>query len=488
MIKRERFEKAAPRRQQSAPKTSGGAALPAFKPMQDLGVAGTAVFGGIIQQKDVSNLWRGSARYTLVSEIVSNVSIVAASIRHYMNLATHPAWKVVPVSDTDPEAKELAEFVDEVLFDMDTTMSSLVRSTTSYLFHGFSFQEWRAKKRQDGRIGFQHVKPRPQHTVERWSVDESGEVLGVFQRSPQTGRLIGLPRGKLVYAVDHTFTDAPDGFGIFRQLVEPHNRLKKLLSLEVSVFERDLRGIPIGRAPLSKLREAVSNGIVKQADADRCVNSLREFLEMQSKDNDTSLLLDSQPYESQASDGDKVSSVMQWSLDLLQGGANGLADLAKAIDRIQREIARIISTEHLMLGDQGGNRALATDKSRNLYLTLNSSLSDMAAVYDRDLITPLWLLNGLPEDKKPWLSVEEVSFRDVEQMGAALRDMATAGAVLAPDDPAIGEMRDLLGLSRPDPVDNLVVMPVGRDQLDEDSDMDTDQGVDQDLDEDMPED
>ena len=50
----------------------------------------------------------------------------------------------------------------------------------------------------------------------------------------------------------------------------------------------------------------------------------------------------------------------------------------------------------------------------------------------------------------PELSTEAVRFTDVEQIGATLRDMATAGAVLEPDDPIIGEVRDLMGVSRPD--------------------------------------
>jgi len=139
-------------------------------------------------------------------------------------------------------------------------------------------------------------------------------------------------------------------------------------------------------------------------------------------------------------------------MDLLQGTANGLPELSTAIDRLQREMARIIGTEHLMMGDQGGNRALAVDKSRNLYLIANATLSTVTAAYDADLVEAAWALNGFPEESKPWFSAEDVSFKDVGQVTSALRDMATAGAVLAPDDPVIDDVRDLLGVSRYDGV------------------------------------
>jgi len=40
-------------------------------------------------------------------------------------------------------------------------------------------------------------------------------VIGVWQRHPQTGQLIGLPRGKLVYLVEDTLTDSPERCGSF---------------------------------------------------------------------------------------------------------------------------------------------------------------------------------------------------------------------------------------------------------------------------------
>lgn len=444
--------------------------VPRVKPFQEMGVSGTAVYSGFIQQKDRASAWKGQKRYETAADILANISIVAASVRFFLNLISYPEWSVVPVSDKDPEAVRLAEFVEDVIYNMEIPLPRVIRKSGTYQFHGFGIQEWIAKRREDGLIGIETIESRPQHTIERWAISDNGSVEGVWQRSPQTNALLGLPRRKLVYIVEDTFTDSPEGFGIFRNLLEPYTRLKQYLELETRTFERDLRGIPIGRAPIGAIRRAVDAGVLEKEKGEELITEIKRAIEIQVKDSNTGVLLDSQPYESTSADGFTVSAMLQWDLSLLQGTANGLDELAKAIDRLQREMARIIGTEQLMMGDQGGNRALSLDKSRNLYLIANSVLGNVVTAYDRDIIDVLWMLNGLPEDKKPWFQAEDVAFKDVIDVTSALKEMAAAGAVLDPTDPAIDDVRDLLGISRS--VVNPELMGEPGDEGDETDDMD----------------
>ena len=115
-------------------------------------------------------------------------------------------------------------------------------------------------------------------------------------------------------------------------------------------------------------------------------------------------------------------------------------------------MARIMGTEGLLLGgDKVGSLALSRDKSHNLFLVVDGTLLEIGQQFDRDMLDVAWMLNGWPDEMKPTMNHEAVQFKDIEQIAAALRDMANAGAILDDDDPAIGEVRDLLGLSRPDP-------------------------------------
>lgn len=440
---------------------AGGLSLPRMRPFKEMGAGGVSVWGGYIRSIERNVNWSGRQRYITTSDIVANVSIVAASVHYFMNVVSRPSWSVVPADDT-PKAAEYADFVDEVLYDMETPWPRIIRRATSYRFHGFSIQEWTAKKLEaksrhrgkgskhhaGGGIGISDIEARPQHTIEQWVVDDHGEVEGVWQRSPQTQALLGLPRSKLIYLVDDALSDSPEGLGAFRHLAEPYSRLKQFLALETRAFERDLRGTPIGRAPITLINEAVNAGNLTRAQGDVMIRGMQDFIEQQVKQADTGMLLDSMPYESDVVAGRQMTATPQWSMELLQGSANGLQELHAAIDRLQREMARIFGTEHLMLGESAGSRALSQDKSRNLYLSANAVLSNIVEAMTQDLIDPLWNLNGFPEELKPWFKAEDVAPREVGEITAALREMATAGAVLAPDDDIIDDIRDLLGVSR----------------------------------------
>jgi hypothetical protein len=426
----------------------GRAPTPPPVPFKEMGTSGTAVYGGYVQVKERSPKWTGRQKWVTASEMAVNTSIIAAGVHYFLNLVAYPSWTFQPHDEEDEESLALAEFTEHVLNDMDTPWYKIVRRACMYRFHGFGIQEWTAKHRDDGLIGFKDIESRPQQTIEQWDVDVDGTVLGVWQRSPQTGNMLGIPRDKVLYLVEDTLTDNPEGIGMFRHMASPYERLMQLQNLEMRAYERDLRGTPIARAPLTFLDRAIKNGDISQADADALVAKFEALVALQVKQSDTGLVLDSMPYFSDSEAGDQVSGVPQWGFELLSGGGVGHGEIAAAIDRVQREIARIIGVEHLMMGDMGGNRALSEDKSRNLYLIANSVLKYIASAVKQDILVPLWRLNGFPLNKMPEPKPEDVTFKNAEAITNALGKMASAGATLAPNDPVVNDIRDLLGVSR----------------------------------------
>src|SRR6188508_3008927 len=116
MVERVRLGKATVSRLNRGINTPG-LGLPPAKPFKEMGGTGTAVYGGFVQRKDKAPEWYGKQRYTISSEILSNISIVAASVRYFLNLVSHPQWTVTPASDTD-EDRMYSEFVEDVIHDM----------------------------------------------------------------------------------------------------------------------------------------------------------------------------------------------------------------------------------------------------------------------------------------------------------------------------------------------------------------------------------
>lgn len=452
----------------SAP--GGGAGMPAVDPFDEAGVSGTAIWGGYVQIIERDPRLTGQMRWKTVSDMLANVSIVAASTRFFLNLVAKPNWQIEPARDVDEDtssdaAKAVAEFVEDVLYDMASPWSRVVRRTGLYRFHGFGIAEWTAKHRDDGDIGLEDIEPRPCHTIERWQPDANGTILGVWQRSPQNGQLYWLPRPKLLYMVDDTLTDSPEGMGLFRHLIDPSDRIQRFLKLEGQGYERDLRGIPVARAPLAAINKAVRDGKMTKEDGVKAVEALKKFVKLQVKAEDTGLMLDSSVYQGITADGTTVSTKDMWGVELLTGTQNSLGELNTAIERLTADMARIIGTEQLLMGSNSrgsGGKSMSEDKSRNLYLMVNSTVGEIAEGVDRDIIGVICLMNGIPKELWPTAKTEDVSAKDVESIAAALRDMAQAGAVLAPDDPAINDLRDLMGVSRqPDRDDSWLAPELG---------------------------
>lgn len=423
-----------------------GQALPRAKPFSQMGRPGTPVYGGIVLMPEKNSKVIGQEKYRTYADLLANVSIVAAGVRYFLNIVARPSWSAEPADESD-EAKKYADFVNDVLFeDLHTPWSRVVRRAGTYRFYGFNVQEWIANRRDDGFIGFEDIEARPQWTIWRWEVDDNGQILGMWQRDPITGRQMGLPRGKVMYLVDDTLSDSPEGLGLLRHIVEPATRLEEYLKQEAFGFMRDLRGIPIGRAPIEELSQQVALGQLTQAQMDTAVNNLMEFVKLEKKAKNTALLMSSQPYVNRSDTGESAASQYKWDMSLVSGEAPGLPEVGKAVERLQMEIARVFGVEQMMLGASSvGSHALAKEKATSLYTMANSVLRDIRLQAQHDLLWPLWSLNGWDEKLMPELKAEDVSPKDVQQVSGVLRDMATAGFMAQPDDEIQNFVRDLMG-------------------------------------------
>lgn len=446
---------------------------PRVSPTQTIGAPGVRIIGGMIDSDERSAELADRRKYKTYSDMLVNTSIVAAGVRYYLNLIAKARWQFEP-SEADTTAK-FAEAAEQMLTeDPITPWHRIVRRAGMYRFYGFSVQEWTARKDDEGRLTMKDIAPRAQMTIERWDVDDEGQVIGIIQRNPQTMRDIYLPRQKVVYMVDDTLNDSPEGLGIFRQMVESNKRLTRYEQLEGFGFETDLRGIPIGRAPFAKLAEMQEDGILTDVQREAIEAPLRDFITKHIKTSNLGLLLDSITYTTEDDKG-TPSAQRQYDVELLKGGNTTQESVANAINRVNHELARIMGVEGLLLGgDKVGSLALSADKSRNLFLLIDGALIEIAEQFDRDLLDTIWTLNGWDDDLKPTMRHEQVQFKDVEQITEALRDMSVAGAILDPNDPVIGEVRDLLGLSRPLVVDSdldasLLGTRPGATQTDEDA-------------------
>lgn len=409
-----------------------------------IGAPGVPLYGGYILEDETSSNLTGKNKYRTYSTLLANVSIVAAGVRYFQNLISHPTWNTVPANDS-AEARRYADLVDEILEDMDTPMHRVVKRAAMMRFYGFSVQEITAKRREDGTLGIADIAPRAQKTIERWERDpKNGSIVGCYQRIPQSGKEVFIPRDKMFYVVDDSLNDSPEGLGLFRHVAEPARKLQRYEQLEGFGYESDLRGIPIGRAPLEDLSE------LPAAEQTQALAAIKQFMKNHVKSPELALLLDSKTYETQ-DESARASNVKKWDVDLLKSSATSQPEVLRSIERLNREIARVLGVEQILLGDHsGGSFALASEKSHSFALMIDGTLKELRSQFYSDVITFIFRINGWPMDLRPKMQADRLQTRRVEEVTSALRDMAQAGAVMAPDDPAINAVRDLLGLPEAD--------------------------------------
>ena len=419
------------------------------EPTQIVGEIGTAIYGGYPDEREMDAALTGTERYRTFSNMLANTNIIAASVRYFLNLCAHSTWSF-EASEADTDGM-YAERVEQALTsDPKSSWARIIRRACMYRFYGFSAQEWTMIRGDEGWFTYQDIATRAQMTILRWEVEKDGTFHGITQESPQTSEEIYLPRGKLLYLVDDSLNDSPQGLGMFRHIVEASKRLKLYEDLEGLGFETDLRGIPIGRAPYAAIREAVKTKQISEEEGKKATQAIEDFITKHvksAKKKPLGLALDSAVYQSLDAAA-SPSSNSQYGLELLKAGSMGFADIAKAIDRLNREIARVLGTDNMLLGQgERGSQALSVDKTSQLSLQVSSSLQEIGDGCETDLVDPLFEQNGWPKEMKPTMKAEAVQYRTPEEITKAIRDLAVSGAPITPDDPVVNDVRSLMGVS-----------------------------------------
>lgn len=441
----------------------------AEKPGAAQGRSATPSYGGYVVSRETNSNLIGTRRYKTFDEMLLNTSIVAASVRYYLNMIARPGWEFDAVDDT-AEAKRYAEMTDEGLRGhLSTPWHRVVKRAATYRLYGFHTQEWIARKVESSTgtmIAMTDIQSRMQRTIEKWDVDEVGVVSGIVQRSPHDGHEYYVPRSKLMYLVDDAFDDSPEGLGLFRQAVAAHQYLSRFLQLEAWGYETDLKGMPIVRAPLAWLQREVDEGRMDAEKMEDILAPFKEVLENHTRTPELGVMLDSMVYHSE---GEQVmpSSNKMFDFGVVTGEvtANAQQAVSVAIERLNWDIARIFGTETLLLGANGrGANALSKDKTQNLLMVVDGVLLDIAAQVKKDLIEPLFRLNGWPRKYMPRPITDAIVYRDIEDITNALLSMAKAGAVLPPEDPCIPVIRRALGLPRPPEVNRAAEAIIARDE------------------------
>ena len=412
----------------------------------ELGQGGSNTKDGTIRADEFLPDLKGKRAIRKYREMRDNDSTIGAIMYATEQVLRDVDYYVEPANDSD-EAKKEADFVKSILEDMEHTLDDHISEAWSHLTFGFSIFEVVYKRRRgpdfragkkhskytDGRIGVRKLASRAQWTIERFDVDKTtGDVLGVRQEQNYGIKSTYIPANKILHYKTTNTNNDPSGRSILRNAYSAYQYLKNLQNIEAIAVERELHGVPIGRIAAEYLSpDATADQASVRAQMEKILRDLK-FNEQ------GYALLPSDVYRD--ADG-KPTNQRIVDIELIASNGSRNIDINPIISRYQHDIARSVMAEFLMLG-AGANGSYALSKSKtDLFLrSMESYINSIFDVLNKQLVEPLWHMNGLNFDLMPKICAGDVAPHDLRELGAYLRNLNGANIDLSDQDDIVNAL------------------------------------------------
>lgn len=406
-----------------------------------LGVAGQNVHNGNIRADEFLRELKGREAIKKFREMRDNDSTVGAVMFAIEQMLRDVEINVKAVDDSEAAQKE-KEFVESILEDMEHTLDDHIAEALSFLSYGFSWFEVVYKRREglgqnpkkkskhsDGRMGVRKLACRSPWTIDRFDVEhKTGDILGIYQSTGYGQGKNYIPSRKSVYYRTTTINGDPSGRSILRNAYTSYQYLNNMQSIEAVGVERELAGIPVARVPAEYLSPDATEGQI--AFRNELQSILRDV-----KFNDQGYIIlpsDTYPDKDGAPTGERLVDV-----ELMSSSGTRNIDIDPIIRRYKDSIADSVLSTVIFLGSKEGGSYALSKSSTDLFLRgLESFITQVVDVLNKQLIEPLWELNSLNPDLMPKLVAGDVAPHDLKELGAYLRNLNGANINLA-DQPEI---------------------------------------------------
>lgn len=222
---------------------------------KELGISGTRLFAGLIQEETVPQLQGDNAYKTFTG---MRFDATGAGLLQAITLPIRSArWYVDPASDQKKDV-DVADFVHSVLFDFGSqSFDDVVRlAVEGSLAYGFNLMEiiWANIDFGEfqGKVGWDSLAWRSQNTKWRWEMDTVNgrrQLVGFTQLAPPWYQQQFIPRNKFLLWVNQLEGDRYDGISVFRSAFKDYFIRDRLYRIRSIGLERSYMSTPIAKLP-----------------------------------------------------------------------------------------------------------------------------------------------------------------------------------------------------------------------------------------------
>ena len=394
---------------------------------QEIGRVGQKRYAGVFYEEFLPKL-SGSRGIETFKEMANNDDIIFAMLYAIEMLLRQTEFNVEPASDKSVD-KEVAEFVEGCLDDMQSTWQDTLSEILSFITYGWSYHEIVYKRRcgrskdprysskyDDKLIGWRKLPVRSQDTLSRWAYDPvTDELQGMVQVAPPDYTEVLIPIEKALHFRTRSAKENPEGRSVLRGAYRDWYFKKRIQEIEGIGVERDLAGFPVLHAPpeIEIWNKDDPEMVEMLALAEKIVTSIR-------RDTQEGIVLP---------DG--------WTLELLSAGGKRNFDTNQIIERYDKRIAMTTLSDFILLGQQStGSFALSSNKTELFGTAMGTYLDIVCDVFNTQAIPRLIDLNaehfsGFTD--YPRMTHGDIEDVDLTALGGFLQQVVGCGALI-PDE------------------------------------------------------
>lgn len=384
----------------------------------ELGSGGLRKTGGYLDGDFLPELngLTGAKKYT---EMSSNDPVLSSLIFALTMLLRNAKWRIEP-ADTNDASTAARDWLEEELFKkMETSWADVIAEISSMFIYGYSPMEVTYILRDEGDLGVRKIALRMQETVFKWAYDEENrELVGLWQMDYEHP-MIFIPLQKLLLFRTTTAGGTPEGRSLLRGSYVTWVRKKAVEEAEGRASMR-AAGVVVLRVPGQIMMGTAS------PEEKLVFNSYKAIAERLAQDRQGAMVL--------PSDIHPESKAPIYSLEYVVADGRRSNDMSPIIERMDKRMASTVLADFILLGQQAvGSFALSSDKTDLFATALGGWMKQIVETFNRQLIKPLWELNGFPDETMPKVAVGDVEDRSLAELGTFIKDMSTAGMALFPN-------------------------------------------------------
>lgn len=430
------------------------ASIPRLR-LGELGVVGLKQHGGRIQEEARKELRFPEANRTF--RTMAQDATIASALSLFEMMVSRVEWIVDTGIDPSAEMKANAQFLQEVMNDMDHSWRSFIQEVTSAFTYGYCINEKVYRRRtwdngsqyNDNKVGFKKLPVRSQDTINKWLYSDDGrDLIGVQQSlaciTDGTDRYakllnatgtIDIPRKKfMLFRVDAK-RDNPEGNSPLRAAYHAWKYRTLIEEQEAVGVTRDMNGMPTLYLPPRYMSADAT-------DAEKAIYEYYKNVIRNIQMNEQSGLI-----LPQAFDPDSRQPLFKFELTSTMGGK--MYDTDAIIKRWDNKILMVLFADMLKMGqDQVGSYSLAGAKTNIMAMAIEARLQEIQDVLNNDLVKQLFAMNGVnPDVKLPKLVYGDLDEVDLDEFSKAIQRIGSVGG-LERDRPVMNKIRDALKIVR----------------------------------------